>query len=457
MPVLFQLADLTLPQHKGGQQGERNLKDTVPAAQKEPLPEILQETAPSPIQEPAKANVSQPVSVVHEPPRPVLEASPAPASTPSTPVISSDISRAEIKREASPIALPELSTSALEPVVAKEGPAGCSSHEIAKAVSLLQENPAASSLPQEAAASGPSATVVTAAQPSPTDVTPPAEPTAPSPRERGDQRAKPKNRQTVPPGGDWVRTHGKFIAVGFVFALIATIYMARRGDEPAPAHRDATATSAKEHGAEAPGENEAKDLTIQTAKEAISASEHQASPAHDETSPAHANLGVPTGGNTIHEPTEPAEVAEANSLFPWKGAEETRVAAKPESPKREAAPKETKSPVNPGAGAVETVKESRQEESSIYGPPGSGPAEEVQQATGEIPSEKSPAATPENSSGTRDFEMPPSRSPAPEGTRSSSRATPAAYQPASPTNVPPNPQTGPRYERTGSGVYQGVR
>ena len=71
---------------------------------------------------------------------------------------------------------------------------------------------------------------------------------APTPRERTEQKARTKGRQTAPPGSDWMRTHGKYIAVGFVFALIATIYMARSGDEPAPAHRDAAATSADENG-----------------------------------------------------------------------------------------------------------------------------------------------------------------------------------------------------------------
>ena len=94
------------------------------------------------------------------------------------------------------------------------------------------------------------------------------------------------------------------------------------------------------------------------------------------------------------------------------------------------------------------------EEHSVYGPPGSGPQEEeVQQATGEMPQGKIPGSYPETNSGTyRDFVPPPGRS-APAPTAPSQRAAPASYQPGPPNNVPPTRTSGPRYERTGSGLY----
>src|SRR5206468_1211795 len=135
---------------------------------------------------------------------------------------------------------------------------------------------------------------------------------------------------------------------------------------------------------------------------------------------------------------------DSKSLFPWKEAGETRVAAKPEEkvakPQAEAKSHELNTNVK--------------EEPSVYGPPGSGPQEEeVQQATGEMPQGKSPGSYPETNPGTyRDFEPPPSR-PATAPPAPSQRAAPASYQPGTPNNVPPTRTSGPRYERTGSGLY----
>src|SRR5436190_19031059 len=278
MPVLFQLADLSLPQIKGGSQVEKQsatalkdgaqpvakdtaqpvLQNAVPAAKKE-TPHAVNETVLPLTQETAPAIASEPAPVVQELPRSIPEASPTPAIIQPEPSTAAENPVPEIK-DAAPVAKPEITIamSAAEPLGAKEAQAGSLSHEIAPSSA---EQPA-----------------TTAVTPSPTDVTPPTEATAPTPRERTEQKARTKGRQTAPPGSDWMRTHGKYIAVGFVFALIATIYMARSGDEPAPAHRDAAATSADENGAAA-SESETHAPGVQTAKEAVSAGGPQVSPA----------------------------------------------------------------------------------------------------------------------------------------------------------------------------------
>src|SRR4051812_3964696 len=95
-----------------------------------------------------------------------------------------------------------------------------------------------------------------------------------APRERVSQR--PRNRQSIPSSSnDWMRTHGKFIAVGFVMALIATIYLARNGDEPAPPNQDASPTSQ----ADVAADSGATVIEPHTAQESGPSAEHSGSPA----------------------------------------------------------------------------------------------------------------------------------------------------------------------------------
>jgi len=414
MPVLFQLADLSLHQAKDSPKVLSN--PPVPAVVDVPaaIPESIAPQAPivetAPAIEPAKVEVPK-------------EATPAPK-----------VSAAEApKLEVPQVKLPPVS-AALSAI------AKASTETEPKAEVSIAEGKTADSQVSVPAASPEIA-------PSATDVTPPQEPNAPSPRARKQQRAS--HRQPTPAKSDWMRTHGKFIAVGFVFALIATIYMAQNGDEPAPANPGAAANAHKETAAKSPSESEPKVTDAHTAKESVSTNEHQHSPGLlDEANPAkspaepHTDLNAPTSGHVIKEPSQPSEVADTKSLFPWKEAGETRVAAKPEGAKPQAEAKTHEQ------NAI--VKE----EPSVYGPPGSGPQEEeVQQATGEMPQGKIPGSYPETNSGTyRDFVPPPGRS-APAPTAPSQRAAPASYQPGPPNNVPPTRTSGPRYERTGSGLY----
>src|SRR5687767_9463562 len=416
MPVLFQLADLSVPHLKVSPP-----KVLPPVVELPALPEII--APPAPIAEVATPSEPPKVEAANEEAQ-IPEAPPAEAPKLQVPTVElqpeliAPPAIAQANPEASPITLPVSAEPKAETPIADETSVDCPSSVAAASEAI---------------------------KPSVTDVTPPQELTAPSPRERAEQRAK--SRKPAPAKNDWMRTHGKFIAVGFVFALIATIYLAQNGDEPAPANPDAAATAHEEAGIKSQGESDPKVTDAHTAKESVSASDHQHSPAlPDETSPAmmgkssaeaHAELNAPSGGHVIKEPAPPSEVADSKSLFPWKEAGETRVAAKPEGAKPQATAKSQELNANP------------KEEPSIYGPPGSAPQDdEVQPATGEMPQGKSTGSYPETNPGTyRDFEPLQSR-PAP-----ASRATPASYQPGSPNNVPPPRTSGPRYERTGSGLY----
>jgi hypothetical protein len=435
MPVLFQLADLSPPQ-------KAPPKVPLPAplvATIEPqvTPEIVAPAPPiAPVREPVAMEPSK-VTPVAKVPTPAVVGSPPIEVThlpepeltarEATSIDSSEDVPAECKPEKTPEANAEL-PAVSEPKV-----------ELPVVSEIAVDPPANSTLLIEQSA---------------TDVTPPQELTAPTPRERTGQRAK--NKYAVPgSNSEWMRTHGKFIAVGFVIALIATIYMSRNGDEPAPANPNAAAASAEAD--QAGAAETAAQVDTQTAKEAVSASQNHLSPTLDETSPAssQANLSPPKSANTIHEPEPDAEVADVRSLFPWKGTVEARNVGKPESAKQENAKPQAE------AAAIENldsphegvVHGSRTEEPSVYGPPvqNTSPREEVQQTRGELPQGKSPGAYPETNPGTyRDFAPSSQPSPAP---RTSPRASPASYEPGYPNNVPPPSKTGNRYERIGSGVY----
>jgi hypothetical protein len=305
--------------------------------------------------------------------------------------------------------------------------------------------------------------VATAVAISATEATPPQEPNSPTPRERAEQRAK--SRQPVSSNNDWMRTHGKYIAVGFIVALIATIYLAQSGDEPPPANPNSTVSANAEPKVPEPlpvSEAEAKITDAHTARESIPAPGGGRSPAlvkeanlANEQSPAeaHAELHSPALNNTVKEPSEPVDVAESKTLFPWKDSGENRVASKPGESRSNMQLNPHVTNRQSPSPAVVPENESQGVAPSVYGPPGNQPQE---------PSAEEPAAAEQNAPSNYPATNPssfgeyqPSQNrPATTPPRASSpRATPASYEPATSNNVPPTRTSGPRNERTGSGLY----
>ncbi|MCE9528458.1 MAG: hypothetical protein K8R36_20640, partial [Planctomycetales bacterium] len=373
MPVLFQLADLSLPRAKSAP------SSAPPAAVVEPvttpvLPEIIV---------PVVAPPAAPSSAIAEPA--VIE--PLKAESPKSP-------KREIPQvETLPLESPRAMISQVEPQLSPVAPTVVA-EETKIAPLVAEESKSAPDIADSASTKGVAESIpniTAAATSSATDTTPPSEPTALSPRERAEQRAK--NRQPVPASNDWMRTHGKFIAVGFVIALIVTIYMAQNGDEPAPANPAAAAARAKAEAKAPPAENEAesKITDAHTAKESVATAGHdhspgllkEASPA-EEHSPAEARaeLPVPTTRDTAKEPAGESDVADSKSLFPWKEPAEARVASKPNDGRSNVQfnphvtePKTKAKEEVPAAGppaAEPPVEETPAEEApSVYGPPSS--------------------------------------------------------------------------------------
>ncbi len=427
MPVLFQLADLSL---QGRVAPPKTLSTpllalpeavTVDAALA--TPEVMAPPAPiaeSPAtMEPPQAEVPQPAADSLEPPA-------AEGPKPGIPQVEQQPELVVPQTLAEPSQTESTQISKISDSVAAEPPVA---------------TPAVEATAEDTVPAAPTKGKVMA-----TDITPPQESNAPSPRHRTEQRAR--NRPAAPAkNNNWMGTHGKVIAVGFVFALIATIYMAQNGDEPAPANPDRAATSHEEALSKTPTEAESKVTDAHTAKESVSASEpHQSPTLMEETSPAartasaeaSADLPGSKSDSAIPDSALPTEIADSKSLFPWKEAADERVAAKPEAKE----------------GKLPAISES-EESPSVYGPPSSAPQDPVvRQATSEAPEGKAPESYPVTNPGTyRDFEPPPSRTAPAQPRSSPPRAAPASNQPGTPNNVPPTRTSGPRHERTGSGLY----
>ena len=409
MPVLFQLADLSVQQVKAA-----------------PLPSV-----PAPI----------------IPPAPLVEAVVVPAAlpviAPQEEPLHLEVPKFEVLNpEPVVVEVPRVELSQAEAPREELIPAAAETENKHAAGGDLVTEPAADSMPSVSATS----------QTSATDTSPPLEATAPTPRAPTEQRWK--SRQPVSAHGDWMRTHGKFIAVAFVIALIATIYMAQNGDEPAPANPDAAASASTDGEAKSVADETASGSTdSHAAKESIPVVEHQrpgglageTSPAASVADHAHAELHPPLGHGTIQEPIDVREMADAKSLFPWKDADQTRVASKPDDGRAKPEPGAT--PPKPEAPPLTepTPTEGPTDETpSIYGPPSSVNREPAAQPANGGPQLPAPAAYPvTNQSSYRTFEPPQARPNAGQ-----QRATPASFD-----NAPPPRTSGPRHERTGSGLY----
>jgi hypothetical protein len=413
MPVLFQLADLRVQDTRPAP------PPSAPAVSIPPAPPIEAVFVPEPpAAESVQAEPPQPAVFKFEP----LDPEPVVSEKPQATSLASEIPSVTTETEAK--------NTSIDSVPAVEALATATE---AEKESSSPVSPISDSVTNE--------------------VVPHADAAAPTPRERAEQRSK--SRQAVSPKTDWMRTHGKFIAVGFIIALIATIYMAQNGDEPAPANPDSVSANADES---TEGERESSLTQGPAAKESIPVVEHEpsgslagdTSPATDAVIDAHAELHPPPSGGIVKEPTDVDEVADAKSLFPWKDAAETRVAAKPDDgrAKRETRPPPSEAPAfSKPAPTDEPAAAVMEETPSVYGPPNSAnrePAKSAAEPESGGPELNAPATYPVTNPSSFRITEPTQARP----NVGPSRATPASYD-----HVPPTRTSGPRHERTGSGLY----
>jgi hypothetical protein len=257
----------------------------------------------------------------------------------------------------------------------------------------------------------------------------------PSPGSLRRERAVARQQKVAAKQGNWLQSHGKMIAIGFVIALLGTVYMARRNrpaPEPTPGHDQPMGLAI-----EVPGESDKHDHDSHDAKSNEAANtaprlvEAPALP-HDTTpSPALADPSRNTPATAtaeLHPPVMPAPSSTTPPagnapLFPWQG--ENRTATRPDAPTATA----------PAGGPLATP--------NAHAPP-NGPA-------------LTPPAYPETN--LRDAPLLPPAPASPPASNPGSGSQPAGGQgrgrapsgsfPASFTSAP----GGTRYERTGSGLY----
>ncbi len=140
-------------------------------------------------------------------------------------------------------------------------------------------------------------------------------------RQRAQERQRKRQAATK---GDWFSSHGKVIAIGFVLALLATIYLARSNRKPsAPPVAKAT-------------KQPTRTIKSVNAEQSIAAKSSSASPAVAiaRVSPAEKPPAAESR-TALHPPTIPQLAQEPaaakspdDSLFPWAKRDEERVAAR---------------------------------------------------------------------------------------------------------------------------------
>lgn len=286
-----------------------------------------------------------------------------------------------------------------------------------------------------------SATVV--APSLPISSAPPESVEPPSLRQRAQQRER--KRQAEPAKRDWMSSHGKLIAIGFVLALIVTIYLARRNrpsaspSKPADVATDLNVEMPPETAAEATA---APELASEVANDGsrspapLFETTHPASSAENSSEP-HTQLQLPIAAD--RPASQPAAASDGQDLFPWKDKGEPRMASRPEAPAAE------ETGENPGVYAPST-------QPANDPPTGNAPSNPQAAPGGKSePALNAPYEYPVTSpTSYRDFGAAdgPSRTAA-RPASAPGGAVPASYQ--NQTSPPRNNQ--PRYERTGSGLY----
>ena len=243
----------------------------------------------------------------------------------------------------------------------------------------------------------------------------------PSPGSVRRQRAEARQQKVEgKKSNDWLHSHGKIIAIGFVIALFGTIYLARRNQHSAKELANPQAEPPMGLAIEVPesGDHEHHHHPAEaanTAPKLVEAPSHPLdptpSPAHPDAISPEASSPAPSATADLHPPMIPADSKPAASnepLFPWQQGD-ARMATRPDAPVASPAP---------AAGATTPT-------APTGGPTLNGPQ------------------YPETN--LRDAPLLPPAPPEEQGrTRAPSRTSPASF-----TSTP----GGNRYERTGSGLY----
>jgi hypothetical protein len=297
------------------------------------------------------------------------------------------------------------------------------------------------------------------------DETPPT-PVEPSREVTPRSLLTPRRKSKTPASEDWFATHGKFIAMAFVVALLGTIYFARTTRRQAAPASNTNESPLAEH-----------KLDVQLPPQATATTGAESTnkkPAGAETSTQIASAAAEPKVDLLPPTTPPASAMASTSnqsaprgpdslfVFPSSKPADERIASRPQdavsgqsSAARYDSPASASAPASPAAypstssPALPTAPPPRSSYPQTAAPPLANPGNSLGQFTPPVPSApQAPTMPPPNYRS--QFPLPP-QGPAPQ---------PQAWMP--PPSAPPlpgsyQPQTntalGPRYERTGSGPY----
>lgn len=420
LPVLFHLMDVTRSRAPAASPG-----DSLPFDKESHRPAVAPATES---EEPAVEEIAAPAAIESQP----QAESPAPAAAePAVAHQSEPISEPIAEHVPAPVAeeIPtadaEIETRSLAavaaPCQAKDSDSNCCDTSCDAA--------------QVAASSAPEAANSPATEPQAAQEEPPQQPAPAAARpqtEKRHPRAKPKAANA------WFANQGRYIAIGFVLALIGTIYLARsnRGSHSETAARPHAHPGEAVHQVAA---HDSKPATV-VGDGKDSATAESAAAAAAETSPAklaessppeqasQADLLPPTIPQVVREPG-PSNQPDNKSLFPWAEPQADRVATRPDAPAGNVAPLQTQYPVTAASAPIApSYPTTDTPHSSFAAPPVQQPA--IPDYRGYVPAAAATAPPPNQGQ----FVPPPA-------------GPPAAYLPSD------NTASGYRYERTGSGPY----
>lgn len=243
---------------------------------------------------------------------------------------------------------------------------------------------------------------------------PPAADDAVTLRNRAEERQRKRQEGKK---DDWFSTQGKYIAIGFVAALMVTIYVARSGRQPAKPH---VATKPHTHSSAAATNNAA----VSPVKPAVAAESAKITSIHPTTktttSEPKTALHPPTVPQLAQQPDKTSSAGDG-TLFTFTRRTEERVAANTDAPTTAAAATAATAP-----------------QPAPTTPAQATPTLQPQYPSTRYPSDYQPVAPP------------PAYAPPPASGGGPNLGPAASSMPLYPTT---NTASGTRYERTGSGLY----
>ena len=261
---------------------------------------------------------------------------------------------------------------------------------------------------------------------------------AATPRKETERRQSKAKAQR---GNEWFANQGRYIAIGFVLALIGTIFIARsnRGTSPTAAvqpHADPGEAGQQVAASETKpativGESQEKQTTETTKSKTAETSPADLADATAAEKAPQADLHPPTIPQLVREPA-PSNQPDNNALFPWTEQPTDRLATRQDAPVATPAAAPTQYPVTAASGPPSPSY-------PVTATPNSSFAAPLPQQPVAQPDYRSPyiPAAPANSQPPnlgQSF-VPPTGGPGP------------TYMPSD------NTARGYRYERTGSGPY----